>query len=109
MFKLKTRSITVLTDEQASLVAGGATVKVVAAKNAIAIPGKAAVADDSATGDFCVSIGCTSDNCDSYVCTSTNCDSDVCDSFGCASDDGCYSAECDADSSQCPSNNGQCS
>ncbi len=75
MLKLKSRKVTVLTDDEVSLVAGGAS------------------SEDSSRcspSDMCLSGACGSD-----ICMSTVCDSDWCLSFNCDSEGTfCISISC---------------
>jgi hypothetical protein len=88
MIKLKTRSVTVLTDDEVKLVSGGRDTD--------------EHGDGNNTSWFCHSDGCTSNfcmshECDSNLCASQgHCDSDQCTSF-CdypETQAGCESHEC---------------
>ena len=76
MIKLKTRRVTVLTDDEIKLVSGGGD------------PVKET--DRCEESWFCMSDGCDSNFCNSNDCNSNICNSGECDSNGCLSNDRCH-------------------
>lgn len=78
MIKLKTRSVTVLTDDEIALVSGGAVT-------------------DTQGGETnrCGSDWCMSNECNSDWCISVKCESDGCMSHYCESEGACASHLCE--------------
>ena len=86
MIKLSTRKVTMLTDDEVSLVSGGG----------IDTMDSRRCGSDGCWSGGCWSDGCWSDGCNSDLCMSWGeCESDVCVSLGCeSSDNSCYTMGC---------------
>lgn len=84
MIKLKTRSVTMLTDDEVKLVSGGT----------------------QTDSGGCWSFFCDSGDCNSWFCDSMDCNSWYCESIWCDSWPSCETNDCDSD--MCASARGDC-